>query len=378
MKTLKLLSMLVFAVFLVSAVSAITVYVVSAITVYAEWEDKSNAITITDGDSVVFNADFISVSPMTINIRLYETDGSLIHVFENDLIINEDCVVDGTTYPGAACYFPSITIDQSIYNTPGQYELVLNGNDATNLPQEEVLYLTVNDIPDTNAPVITLLGQNPVQVTQGSVYTDAGATALDDVDGDITADIVVVGDVIDTNIVGVYTITYDVSDTAGNPAVRVIRTVSVIPPSALDTTAPVITLLGQNPVQVTQGSVYTDAGATALDDVDGDITANIVVVGDVIDTNTVGVYIITYNVQDTALNDAIEVTRTVNVFDPSELIPPTITVITPEEGDEYTEELYLNQFKPSKIIYLEDEQPEEEMTWWQKFVEWLKRIFGFN
>jgi len=45
----------------------------------------------------------------------------------------------------------------------------------------------------------------------------------------------------------------------------------------------------------------------------------------------------------------------------------------------YDEQLYLNQFKSSKIIYLEDdEQPEKVLNCWQKFIEWLKKIFGFN
>jgi len=45
----------------------------------------------------------------------------------------------------------------------------------------------------------------------------------------------------------------------------------------------------------------------------------------------------------------------------------------------YEEELYLDQFKNKKIIYLDTEvQPDEDMTFWQKFVAWLKKIFGFN
>ena len=56
---------------------------------------------------------------------------------------------------------------------------------------------------------------------------------------------------------------------------------------ALDTTAPVITLVGDNPVEVYEGATYTDAGATASDDVDGDITSSIVVVNPV-DTSVIG------------------------------------------------------------------------------------------
>ncbi len=85
------------------------------------------------------------------------------------------------------------------------------------------------------------------------------------------------------------------------------------PDEPVDTTAPVITMLGTTPVTVTQGETYTDAGATASDDVDGDITAKIVTVNSV-DNNTVGTYTVTYNVSDAAGNGAATVTREVNVI----------------------------------------------------------------
>lgn len=83
-----------------------------------------------------------------------------------------------------------------------------------------------------------------------------------------------------------------------------------------DITPPVITLLGESSIAIQKDFVYTDAGATALDETDGDITENIVTVNPV-NTAIVGLYTITYNVQDAAENNATEVTRTVNVFDVS-------------------------------------------------------------
>ncbi len=46
--------------------------------------------------------------------------------------------------------------------------------------------------------------------------------------------------------------------------------------------------------------------------------------------------------------------------------------------DGYTDELYFDQFIPKKVIYLEEEDEKQEMTWWQKFIAWLKKIFGLN
>lgn len=77
-----------------------------------------------------------------------------------------------------------------------------------------------------NPPVITLIGNNPVYIYAGDVYFDAGATAYDDEDGDITEDIAT-NNPIDVNVVGTYTITYNVSDSDGNPAQEITRTVVV-------------------------------------------------------------------------------------------------------------------------------------------------------
>ncbi|KAB1154584.1 DUF5011 domain-containing protein [Tenacibaculum aiptasiae] len=88
-------------------------------------------------------------------------------------------------------------------------------------------------------------------------------------------------------------------------------TVTIVGAGA-DTVAPVITLLGNSVENINVGDSYTDAGATASDNVDGNITANIVVTGSV-DANTQGTYTLTYNVSDAAGNAATAVTRTVNV-----------------------------------------------------------------
>lgn len=77
---------------------------------------------------------------------------------------------------------------------------------------------------------------------------------------------------------------------------------------------PVITLIGASTINHPQFTPYIDPGATAADIEDGNITGDIVVGGDTVDVNTVGSYVITYNVQDSDLNDAVQVTRTVNII----------------------------------------------------------------
>jgi hypothetical protein len=70
---------------------------------------------------------------------------------------------------------------------------------------------------DTTAPVITILPPNPIFTQKDSVYNDPGATAVDDVDGDISANIVTTSNV-NVNVVGDYTVNYKVADRAGNLA----------------------------------------------------------------------------------------------------------------------------------------------------------------
>jgi len=80
-----------------------------------------------------------------------------------------------------------------------------------------------------------------------------------------------------------------------------------------DKTPPVITLMGPQQVYVDKGTSYTDAGATAYDETDGDITSRIVT-NNPVDVNTEGTYYITYNVTDDAGNNAPEVKRKVDVM----------------------------------------------------------------
>ncbi len=83
-----------------------------------------------------------------------------------------------------------------------------------------------------------------------------------------------------------------------------------------DTTKPVITLNGNSSITVYQDETYVELGATANDNIDGDITSNIEITSNV-DTSTVGTYKVKYNVSDTDGNK-VEVVRTVNVVDKSD------------------------------------------------------------
>ena len=97
--------------------------------------------------------------------------------------------------------------------------------DASQKPLAGINARTVNAIlaPDVTAPVITLNGEANITLTEGDVYEELGATATDDVDGNVSVHIS--GDV-NTSTVGMYIITYTASDSSGNNA-SVSRTVNV-------------------------------------------------------------------------------------------------------------------------------------------------------
>jgi hypothetical protein len=76
-------------------------------------------------------------------------------------------------------------------------------------------------------PKLTLLGSDPVIIQRGSIYHDAGATAIDNVDGNITSSIVV-SNPVDTSVLGNYSIIYSVSNKAGNESAQGTRLVKIV------------------------------------------------------------------------------------------------------------------------------------------------------
>ena len=185
----------------------------------------------------------------------------------------------------------------------GNQTKIWTSTDSTNC---ELSITEFQSCVDT-APVITITGDAEITIEVETSYTELGATATDDFDDDTTLVIVIVNPV-DTNIVGTYTVTYNVNDSAENTAIEVTRIVNVV-----EDTAPVITLTGDNPQELTVGDTYIELGATATDDFDDDTTLVIVIDSSAVNMASVGVYTVNYNINDSAGNNATQVTRTVNI-----------------------------------------------------------------
>jgi uncharacterized lipoprotein NlpE involved in copper resistance len=200
-------------------------------------------------------------------------------------------------YPVSATLNGVAFVSGAVISAAGHYTLVVT-DAAGNVT-------TIHFVIDYIAPVITLVGPNPYTIEVFNPYVDPGFVATDNEDGNITVSVVVTS-VVNTNVLGVYLVTYTVTDRAGNVTV-VTRTVRVV-----DTTKPVITLIGDSEIFLTAGTAYAENGATAVDNYDGNITSRIVISGHV-DWNTPGVYTIVYTVTDSSGNTAT-IIRTVRVL----------------------------------------------------------------
>ena len=122
----------------------------------------------------------------------------------------------------------------------------------------------INSATDTVAPVITIVGEPFITVTVGTTYTDAGATALDNFDGTITSKIAVVNPV-NTATIGTYRVIYNVSDSKGNTATEVVRTVNVVAnTSALNTAIASARTLHGSAVEGVQPGQYADGAKETL------------------------------------------------------------------------------------------------------------------
>jgi hypothetical protein len=134
-------------------------------------------------------------------------------------------------------------------------------------------------VSDANKPILTLVGRDSVKVqaTRKHEYIDQGAQCKDKGEGEINHQVEVSGQTVNIRQPGTYTIKYDCMDISGNSAAQLKRTVIV-----QDTKCPTITLKGKKFVSAEAGFPYRDAGATAHDALDGNLSPAIWTDGDTI------------------------------------------------------------------------------------------------
>lgn len=195
-------------------------------------------------------------------------------------------------------------------------------------------------VVDDDAPAITLNRGAHLQIGVGSTYVDPGAVATDPCEGNLTGDIVLSGDTVDTSqpVGSLFEVHYDVSDSSGNPAPTRTRTIELVP----DSNPPELTLEGPAEVHVSCGAGFEEPGYSAWDAVEGDLTEQ-VVVDPLLDLYAPpATYVVTYTVSDFMGHEA-QAQRTVVVEDDcplhvdyvGEVDEPGVMHRTIQSGEDY-------------------------------------------
>ncbi len=201
--------------------------------------------------------------------------------------------------------------------------------------------LQMVDVTDTTPPTITLTGSASVTVTLGDTYEEEGAVCSDIVDADKPA--TVGGDTVNTDSTGQYTIQYTCTDTAGNEATPVDRTVTVHDP-----TAPSISI-NDVTMEATGATTSVNIGYPEITDASGgpyivthNATGNVQTTSGASNVTVslgVGRIIVQWSVMDPSNN----IGTALQMVDVTDTTPPTITLtgsasVTVTLGDTYEEE----------------------------------------
>lgn len=220
---------------------------------YFEADTSVTSMTVNLGDQV--NLVITAVSHNNIQVSSEDISaipgGSIVSW-------NEPGDQFGSTYVwdnGASPY----TLNTNVLGA-GTFTLRFSAQTNTGLEFSD-LTLIITQV-DTTAPIITLVGSNPVNLLVGDTYVEFGATATDNVDSAawLLSNMVIDPSAVDTNNPGSYPVTYDVTDAAGNSATQVTRTVIV----SATSNAPTITISSPT-AQTYTSNVPTQMDFTAID-----------------------------------------------------------------------------------------------------------------
>ena len=172
-------------------------------------------------------------------------DGPFV-VQEGGALVDTSSVLDNDTASGNLP-LTAVIIESPAYasffelRSDGTFDYTHDGSETTvdiftykatdGVDESDVASVSLEIAPVNDMPTITLGGDITITLEQGDVFSDPGATALDAEDGDISTDIVVGGDSVDTSAQGTYTVSYNVTDSAGSAATEVTRTVTITAPA---------------------------------------------------------------------------------------------------------------------------------------------------
>ncbi len=175
------------------------------LTITSITSDATTLGALKVGDTITF----------TLTPSLAEIEATIDGTF-NSQLLNWSTVNNGITY--TATY--TVSEGDADQTTLLQITNIVITDSAgnTSLPFDGTDILKTID---ANSPVITLHGANPQTIMLGAGYTELGATTSD-------GSLVTINAAEFTNVVGTYSIYYESTDTSGNTATQVVRTVNVI------------------------------------------------------------------------------------------------------------------------------------------------------
>lgn len=189
-------------------------------------QEGSHTLIVTDdaGNSTTVNFTIDRTAPIfsyTKNPSTWTNDNVMVNVYMNEF---------------GELKWAQGSHDESYMNTHG--EQITNGafiatenGTYTILAKDIAGNTTVTEIEvsniDRDQPVITLNGDQTIQIEKGQAYTELGYAVTDETEGDLTESVTINGNV-DTSTIGIYTVTYSVTDTAGNHT-EVSRIIEVMP-----------------------------------------------------------------------------------------------------------------------------------------------------
>ncbi len=260
-------------------------------------------VVVTDGTTGCENGDWgaitvnprptVAVSPTTTNITCggavtFTAEPSGEEPFTYQWYDNRTNAIAGATNL-------TLTVSNVDSAAAGNYTIIVTGPHCS---AAGVASLTVED---TTPPVIAINGENPVTNECHMAYTDAGVTVSDACAGSVN---VSTNSSVNANVPGVYTVVYTADDGNGNTNTAT-RTVYVV-----DTTPPIITILGANPYTNFAFVTFVDPGATATDACAGPLP---VTVNGTVDVTVPGAYTLEY-VSTDASGNAVTNSRVVQVI----------------------------------------------------------------
>ena len=209
--------------------------------------------------------------------------------------------------------------------TAGEYKVVYKVTDSKGASATKTIKVTVN-------PKFTLINRVPEisaedrSIIQGTEFdVRANVSAKDYEDGDLTSEIEVLENTVDINVAGEYKVVYKVTDSKGASATKTIK-VTVLQKLVSMNTAPTISA---EDVVIKVGDEFdAKSYVKASDKEDGDLTLEVEILENTVNTATAGEYKVVYKVTDSKGASATKTIK-VNVVESDEVEDDT-----PDDGNE--------------------------------------------